>query len=153
MKKRMSQFTFWTGVLLVIGAILVACTAPVGVPETGSTQVVEATATQAMLEETATAEPLPEDTEEPAPTADPTAAEPGPMVEGDPVRGGLLYDDWMTVVGVDPPSSDHPLWKTQTTNTRTGKDTWRCKECHLGLQGRRGRLRLRLASDGFQRHF
>jgi thiosulfate dehydrogenase len=22
------------------------------------------------------------------------------------------------------------LWKTQTTNTRTGADTWRCKECH-----------------------
>ena len=26
--------------------------------------------------------------------------------------------------------TDQPLWKTQTTNTRTGADTWRCKECH-----------------------
>ena len=28
------------------------------------------------------------------------------------------------------PEGDQPLWATQTTNTRTGADTWRCKECH-----------------------
>jgi thiosulfate dehydrogenase len=33
-------------------------------------------------------------------------------------------------VGVDEPSSDQPLWATQSTNTRSGGDTWRCKECH-----------------------
>ncbi len=44
--------------------------------------------------------------------------------------GGLLYDKWWDVLGMEAPTTDQPLWKTQTTNTRTGSDTWRCKECH-----------------------
>jgi thiosulfate dehydrogenase len=63
------------------------------------------------------------------------------MLEGDPVRGGLLYDTWWEVIAegeeteehggtAGAPESDHPLWATQTTNTRSGADTWRCKECH-----------------------
>ena len=51
----------------------------------------------------------------------------------DPVsvsRGGRIYDKWWVVVGADEPAGDHPLWSTQTTNTRSGGDTWRCKECH-----------------------
>ena len=44
--------------------------------------------------------------------------------------GGPLYDVWWEVVGAEAPTTDQPLWKTQTTNTRTGADTWRCKECH-----------------------
>jgi thiosulfate dehydrogenase len=53
-----------------------------------------------------------------------------PALSGDPVRGGLLYDEWWVVTGAEEPTTDQPLWKTQTTNTRTGADTWRCKECH-----------------------
>jgi mono/diheme cytochrome c family protein len=67
---------------------------------------------------------------------------------GDPVRGGLLYDMWWAVAAAEEadehehegegehehelagPTTDHPLWSTQTTNTRSGEDTWRCKECH-----------------------
>ncbi|MBI4631882.1 MAG: hypothetical protein HY740_09265, partial [Chloroflexi bacterium] len=69
------------------------------------------------------------------PTAAPTAAAkpttpPTPALAGDLVRGGLLYDAWWEVLGVDKPTTDQPLWKTQTTNTRKGADTWRCKECH-----------------------
>jgi thiosulfate dehydrogenase len=45
-------------------------------------------------------------------------------------EGGVLYDNWMGAMGVDTPATDQPLWATQTTNTRTGTDTWRCKECH-----------------------
>jgi thiosulfate dehydrogenase len=45
-------------------------------------------------------------------------------------EGGVLYDNWMKAMGVDAPASDQPLFATQTTNTRTGTDTWRCKECH-----------------------
>ena len=48
-------------------------------------------------------------------------------------RGGLLFDEWWEVLGVDAPTDDHPLWATRpdtTSNTRTGSDTWRCKECH-----------------------
>jgi mono/diheme cytochrome c family protein len=44
--------------------------------------------------------------------------------------GGILYDMWWAVTGADEPTGDHPLWATQNTNTRTGPDTWRCKECH-----------------------
>jgi thiosulfate dehydrogenase len=44
--------------------------------------------------------------------------------------GGQLYDKWWVLVGEDEPTTDQPLWATQTTNERSGKDTWRCKECH-----------------------
>jgi thiosulfate dehydrogenase len=50
------------------------------------------------------------------------------------VLGGLYYDDWMAEKGVSvpsfPPDNNNPLWAYQTTNTRIGADTWRCKECH-----------------------
>ncbi len=45
-------------------------------------------------------------------------------------KGGQLYDKWWVAAGVAQPQGDHPLWATQTTNTRKGLDTWRCKECH-----------------------
>jgi len=45
-------------------------------------------------------------------------------------QGALLYDKWWGVTGADAPTTDHPLWATQSSNTRSGKDTWRCKECH-----------------------
>jgi thiosulfate dehydrogenase len=44
--------------------------------------------------------------------------------------GGRLYDDWMKTAAIAAPAGNAPLWANQTTNTRTGKDTWRCKECH-----------------------
>src|SRR3990172_8975232 len=70
-----------------------------------------------------------------APTAPATAAaqpEPTPPPEpaGDPVRGGLLYDQGWEAIGVEAPGGDQALWATQATNTRSGADTWRCKECH-----------------------
>lgn len=55
------------------------------------------------------------------------------MVTGDGVRGGALYDSWWSVTKADAPTSDHPLWASRpdtASNTRTGADTWRCKECH-----------------------
>jgi thiosulfate dehydrogenase len=56
--------------------------------------------------------------------------------------GGQLYDSWWKVIGVESPTTDQPLWATQTTNTRTGADTWRCKECHgwdyKGVEGAYG---------------
>jgi len=63
-------------------------------------------------------------------------------LEGNMVRGGLLYDKWWVVTGADEPTEDHPLWDTQDTSTSSGKDTWRCKECHgwdyLGADGAYG---------------
>jgi mono/diheme cytochrome c family protein/ribosomal protein L37AE/L43A len=49
------------------------------------------------------------------------------------IRGGRLYDKWWAEAGSTEPTTDHPLWDTRdrpTINTRTGADTWRCKECH-----------------------
>lgn len=51
-------------------------------------------------------------------------------VESPVTEGGRLYDKWWTAIGADEPIGDHPLWATQSTNTRSGLDTWRCKECH-----------------------
>ncbi len=52
------------------------------------------------------------------------------VTSAEAVRGGLLYDKWWKVTGTTEPSTDQPLWSTQTTNGRDGGDTWRCKECH-----------------------
>jgi cytochrome c553 len=67
----------------------------------------------------------------PIPGAVPIAqgSAPGPA-QGSAAAGGRLYDKWWTEAGVDEPSGDQPLWGTQTTNTRSGGDSWRCKECH-----------------------
>jgi len=63
-------------------------------------------------------------------------------VSGSVTDGGKLYDKWWKVAGVDEPTEDHPLWATQDTNTRSGDDTWRCKECHgwdyMGADGAYG---------------
>jgi hypothetical protein len=59
--------------------------------------------------------------------------------QGDIIRGAQLYDNWYGVLGVDPPVGNMPIWSRQTTNTRSGGDTWRCNECHgwdyRGTQG------------------
>lgn len=54
-------------------------------------------------------------------------------VDGDGVRGGALYDNWWAVIDAEAPGTDHPLWASRpdtASNTRSGADTWRCKECH-----------------------
>lgn len=53
-----------------------------------------------------------------------------PELFGDALRGGLIYDKWWKTLGLDAPEEDHSLWATQDSNTRSGADTWRCKECH-----------------------
>lgn len=55
---------------------------------------------------------------------------PRAFVEANFVNGGAMYDKWWVVAGVSNPSGDHPLWSRQTTNLRSGADTFRCKECH-----------------------
>ncbi len=95
-----------TGVLLVVAAILAAC----------GSQAAEAPAVE-------------QPTEAPA-VEQPTEAPAMPELIGDALRGGKLYDNWMEELGVDAPEGDQPLWATQSSNTRSGGDTWRCKECH-----------------------
>jgi mono/diheme cytochrome c family protein len=66
-------------------------------------------------------------------TATVTVTVPGAFQDADLERGGALYDNWWAAAGVAEPTTDHPLWGTRpdtVSNTRTGTDTWRCKECH-----------------------
>ena len=43
---------------------------------------------------------------------------------------------------LEAPETENPLWSTQSSNTRNGADTWRCKECHgwdyMGADGAYG---------------
>src|SRR3990172_2692376 len=58
-------------------------------------------------------------------------AAPGLLAPANIATGGKLYDKWWTAApGAVEPKEDHPLWASQTTNTRKGSETWRCKECH-----------------------
>ncbi|MFQ5407640.1 MAG: hypothetical protein ACE5FI_04360, partial [Anaerolineales bacterium] len=88
--------------LLLVGGVAAACAAPASEP--------------AALAET----PVEEHADEQA----------AATLEGNAVRGGLLYDKWWAVIEASAPEGDHPLWSTQDTNTRSGTATWRCKECH-----------------------
>ena len=45
-------------------------------------------------------------------------------------RGGRLHDKWWSETGAEQPIIDQALWAMQSSNTRSGSDTWRCKECH-----------------------
>lgn len=45
-------------------------------------------------------------------------------------HAGRLYDKWWVEINQEPPSGDNLVWSRQSTNTRSGTDTWRCKECH-----------------------
>lgn len=62
-------------------------------------------------------------------TARPAAALP-PAEGGNLVRGAMLYDNWIAVLGVSAPQGNMPLWETQSTSSRSGPDTWRCVTCH-----------------------
>lgn len=61
---------------------------------------------------------------------DPVGGDPLEFTQADASRGGQLYDKFWVVAGVAEPTTNHPLWAMQTTNTRSGSTTWRCKECH-----------------------
>ncbi len=59
----------------------------------------------------------------------------------DIARGGQLYDDWMVVLEHNSPNANHPAYPN--IGKKTGKATWRCKECHgwdyLGEDGAYGK--------------
>ncbi len=64
--------------------------------------------------------------------------------------GAQLYDRWYAAIGVSAPDGNMPLWGTQTTNTRSGPDTWRCSECHgWDYQGADGAYRSGSHATGF----
>jgi len=43
-------------------------------------------------------------------------------------RGGVLYDNWYTALGKEPPKETHPAYPK--AGKQKGASTWRCKECH-----------------------
>lgn len=53
-----------------------------------------------------------------------------PQAGDDLSAGAQLYDNWYASLGVSAPAGNHPLWERQTSNTRSGPETWRCAECH-----------------------
>lgn len=53
-------------------------------------------------------------------------------------RGGLLYDKWYKVIGVQKPEGTHKSWPASNTK-KAGDVTWRCKSCHgWDLKGKDG---------------
>jgi cysteine-rich repeat protein len=53
--------------------------------------------------------------------------------DGDPLRGGQLYDDWPAISQSFIPTEDHPLWAFRpdtSSNDASGLATWLCAECH-----------------------
>jgi thiosulfate dehydrogenase len=46
------------------------------------------------------------------------------------VLGAQLYDKWYAALGIPAPDENMPIWSRQSTNTRSGGETWRCAECH-----------------------
>ncbi|MBI4730680.1 MAG: c-type cytochrome [Chloroflexi bacterium] len=53
-----------------------------------------------------------------------------PPTEEDIIQGAVLYDNWFAALGLDAPTGEMPIWARQSTNTRSGPETWRCVECH-----------------------
>lgn len=48
----------------------------------------------------------------------------------DIVSGAQLYDRWYVALGGNAPAGNMPIWERQSTNSRSGAETWRCSECH-----------------------
>ena len=56
---------------------------------------------------------------------------PAGLEEASGSRGGVLWDAWWEVNGAAKPGTTNSLYATNPAgSTRTGADTWRCKECH-----------------------
>ncbi|MBI3931123.1 MAG: cytochrome c [Chloroflexi bacterium] len=92
-------------VSILLVAVLASCTGPVGPPgATPSTEEIKALIREELR------------------GAPPTVAS--------IAQGGRLYDNWIRETKATAPAGNQPLWALQTTNARTGNDTWRCKECH-----------------------
>lgn len=137
-KNSLFQVISITVFTVLLAVMLGSCTSPTTPPAEETAPIeTEVQQTEGAGEEEEV-EASPEEEEE-----HPEGETEGEMVEGDVVRGGLLYDQWWSVdleeehedehehEGSEAaPDTEHPLWATQSTNERTGSDTWRCKECH-----------------------
>lgn len=66
-------------------------------------------------------------------------------------RGAQLYDDWTKIVSNPTlPVGDNPIWTRQSSDSRSGIDTWRCVSCHgWDYQGEDGANRSGANLTGF----
>jgi len=140
MKKNKNMWMQLGALIVLFSIVITACATPTAEPAAVEpiTDVEEPPEADEQTEEEALTE-ADEHTEEDVHTEDDEHTD---SMEGDPVRGGLLYDKWWAVESSDDhdhddhegsasaPEGNHPLWATQSTNERSGGDTWRCKECH-----------------------
>ncbi|GAB4280475.1 MAG: hypothetical protein Kow0080_33370 [Candidatus Promineifilaceae bacterium] len=133
--KKQYQITLLIVIALLATLALVACG---GGSEEATTTEQPTAPEQPAAQETTAEQPV---AQEATPTEE-AMVEPVVELFGDPLRGGRLYDNWFEELGMDAPEGDQPLWATQTSNTRSGADTWRCKECHgwdyMGVDGAYG---------------
>jgi cytochrome c553 len=51
-------------------------------------------------------------------------------IESSIARGGLIYDKWYKVVGMDAPKESHVSYPADKKYAAKPKSNWRCKECH-----------------------
>lgn len=60
-------------------------------------------------------------------------------IESSIARGGMLYDKWYKVIGVDAPAKSHQEYPADKKYAKKPGSNWRCKECHswdyLGKDG------------------
>ncbi|MEI7848183.1 MAG: c-type cytochrome [Chloroflexota bacterium] len=97
--------------LLVLTALLTAC----GAPATAPTAAVPAAAPTAVVP-----------TDVPA-TEAPTAL---PELTGDSIRGGKIYNNWITETGADAPTELSSMWKVSTAGDVSVSSSWSCTKCH-----------------------
>jgi mono/diheme cytochrome c family protein len=107
----MKKMLFLSGLLLLLAVFLTACGGGQAAPTTAPVATEVSAAPDA-----------------PTATEAPTTA---PVVTGDSIRGGKLYDIWFEELGVDAPTDVNPLWDTSTSASETtAEDSYRCGVCH-----------------------
>jgi mono/diheme cytochrome c family protein len=68
----------------------------------------------------------------------------------DITSGAQLYDRWYAALDLSAPGGNMPIWERQSSNTRSGPDTWRCSECHgWDYKGSEGAYRSGSHATGF----
>ncbi len=78
---------------------------------------------------TATDAPKPA-TEAPATVAATEAPTATPELVGDSIRGGRLYNSWVTESGADAPTELNPVWKASSAGDVSMSSSWSCSKCH-----------------------
>ncbi|MCX6080885.1 MAG: c-type cytochrome [Chloroflexi bacterium] len=107
----MKKMLVLASALLVLAVMLSACGAPAATPAPTAAPVVPATAAPTVV----------------AATEAPTAL---PELTGDSIRGGKMYNSWITETGAEAPTELNPVWKASTAGEVSISSSWSCSKCH-----------------------